>query len=172
MHAPLTDAEYALLRPLIPERGRPPRDRRLMLDAIFHMALSRRPWHEMPERFGKPDSVHRQLRRWMRAGVMDALLRAAMTPAFARLRTRISLAWRRAARLAPVASFTLLRELEAEEARPAAWHHLPDKALSESVQKVVLRALEDLRSIPPGLLSLCGKLLKQAGGDPRKWRTR
>lgn len=172
MHAPLTDAEYALLRPLIPSHGRPPRDRRLVLDAIFHVALSRRPWHEMPGHYGKPDSVHRQLRRWMRAGVMDALLRAAMAPAFARLRLRISLAWRRAARLATVASFTLLRELDAREARPAAWHHLPDKALSESVQNLVLRLLKNLRGIPPGLLHRCGRLLKQAGGDPRKWRTR
>jgi len=172
MHAPLTDAEYALLRPLIPDHGRPARDRRLVLDAIFHVALSRRPWHEMPERFGKPDSIHRQLRRWMRAGVMDALLRAAMTPGFARLRTRISLAWRRAARVASMASLALLRELDAREARPAPWCYLPDRALSESVQNLVLRQLQNLRGIPPGLLNLCGKLLKQAGGDPRKWRTR
>jgi transposase len=172
MHISLTDAEYALLHPLIPHHGRPAQDRRRVLDAIFHVALSRRPWHEMPARFGKADSVHRQLRRWMRAGVMDALLRAAMTPGFASLRTRISLAWRRAARVASMASFALLRELDAREARPAAWHHLPDRALSETVQKVVSRALENPWRIPRGLLTLCGKLLKQAGGDPRKWRTR
>jgi transposase len=90
--APLTDAEYALLLPfLTPSTGRPPADRRRTLDAIFHVAMSRCTWADLPTHLGKPDAAQRQLRRWMRAGVMDRLLiAAARIPAYAALRLRIA----------------------------------------------------------------------------------
>lgn len=173
MHAPLTDHEYALLLPLIPAnaqgRGRPPADRRRMLDAIFHVALSRRPWREMPAHFGKPDSVSRQLRRWMQAGVMDALLRAAVTRPFAALRHRICRAWRRAARLAGMASLLLARRLAPFEALPCAPWFIPNPILSEIVHRMVLRRISSPTAPRPGLLAGLGRLLGFAGGNRRKW---
>lgn len=168
----LTDAEYALLLPLIPCTGRPCRDRRRMLDGIFHVVMARCVWADMPARFGKPDTVRRQLRRWMQAGVLDVWLVAAVNEDFAALRERICRAWRRMARGASLGSVLLAKNLGLRAALPCAPCFLPDLALSESIEKLVEKALEDLSSIPRGLLKACGGLLKLAGGDMRQWRTR
>lgn len=170
MCAPLTDTEYAFLLPLIPENGRPAQDRRRVLDAIFHVALSRRPWRELPEHLGKPDSASRQLRRWMQAGVMDGLLRAAVTPAFGALRHRICWAWRRAAQLARLSSLALARRIAPFEALPCAPCFLPDPALSETLQKIILRGLKNPGATPLGFFSRMGRLLAFAGGNRRKWQ--
>lgn len=139
-----------------------------MLDALFHVALSRRPWREMPAHFGKPDSVSRQLRRWMQAGVMDALLRAAVTPTFAGLRARICGAWRRAARLARMSSLLLARRIAPFEALPAAPWFIPNPALSEIVHRGLLARLS-APILRPGMLLGFRRLLTLAGGDRRKW---
>ena len=172
----LTDAEYALLAPLIPATGRPCQDRRRTLDGIFHVVMSRCIWAEMPARFGKWDTAHRQLRRWMKAGVLDSWLVAATNQEFASLRERICRAWRRVARGAPMGSVLLAKRLAQGAGMPAALPcapcYLPDPALSEKVQKLVLHHLKKPFATPTGFFALMGKLLKQAGGDPRRWRVR
>jgi len=168
----LTDAEYALLAPLIPSTGRPCQDRRRTLDGIFHVVMSRSIWSEMPARFGKWDTAHRQLRRWMKAGVLDAWLVAATSDEFAGLRERICRAWRRVARGAPMGSVLLAKRLAMPAALPCAPCYLPDPALSETVKKLVARHIDNPWAAPRGFFGLAGKLLKQAGGNPRKWRTR
>jgi hypothetical protein len=57
-------------------------------------------------------------------------------------------------------------------ALPCAPCYLPDPALSEKVQKLVLHHLKKPFATPAGFFALMGKLLKQAGGDPRRWRVR
>ena len=58
------------------------RDPRARLDAIFWMAAHTRPWrapppwHALSERFGKPDTVSRQFRRWAKQGLWTRLLEA------------------------------------------------------------------------------------------------
>jgi transposase len=176
MHAPLTDAEYALLSRLIPQTGRPSPNRRQTLDGIFHVVMSRCIWADMPARFGKPDTAQRQLRRWMRAGVLDSWLVAAASDAFASLRERICRAWRRVARLACMGSLLLAKRLAQwvgmRAALPCAACYLPDPALSESVRKLVLHHLKKPFATPAGWFALAGRLLKQAGGQPRRWRVR
>jgi hypothetical protein len=80
---PLTDAEWAELRvwlphgdPDAPQRGpgRPPRDLRKTVDAIFWVAASHGPWKDLPPELGKPGTAHRTLSRWARAGVLEPLL--------------------------------------------------------------------------------------------------
>ena len=57
--------------------GRPIRDPRARLDAIFWLAAhtlpgrAPPPWAALPARFGKPDTVSRQFRRWAKAGPLD-----------------------------------------------------------------------------------------------------
>jgi transposase len=168
----LTDAEYALLNRLIPQTGRPAPNRRRVLDGIFHVVMSRCIWAEMPARFGHADTAQRQLRRWMRAGVLDGWLVAAQGDEFDSLRERICRAWRRVARRASVGSLLLAKRLEMWAALPCAPCYLPDPALSESVKKLVSRHIENPWGAPRGFFGLMGKLLKQAGGDLRRWRVR
>ena len=85
----ITDAEWAELRvwlphgdPDRPDRGpgRPPRDLRKTVDAIFWVAASSGPWKHLPADLGKPGTAHRTLTRWARAGVLEPLLVKATHP--------------------------------------------------------------------------------------------
>ena len=91
--------------------GRPIRDPRARLDAIFWLAAhtlpgrAPPPWAALPERFGKPDTVSRQFRRWAKQGLWTKLLEALADPhrpgitILRRLESWICRAYRRAWRL-------------------------------------------------------------------------
>ena len=76
----LTDEQWNLIEPLIPQRkartGRPPNDRRQMLNGIFWILGTGAPWRDLPERFGPFQSVHRYFSNWRRAGVFAAIVEA------------------------------------------------------------------------------------------------
>ncbi len=57
-----------------PLRGRPPLDRRRVLDAIFRITRTGAPWRDLPEELGNWNSVNRQFRRWTAAGLWDLKL--------------------------------------------------------------------------------------------------
>lgn len=76
----LSDEEWAFFAPFVietgPLRGRPPRDHRRTLDAIFWIARTGAPWRDLPEELGNWNSVHRQYRRWTTSGLWDLILEA------------------------------------------------------------------------------------------------
>ncbi len=76
----LTDDEWAFFEPFVTEsgplRGRPPRDHRRTLDAIFWITRTGAPWRDLPEELGNWNSVHRQFRRWTTSGLWDLMLSA------------------------------------------------------------------------------------------------
>lgn len=76
----LSDEEWAIFAPFVIEtgafRGRPPRDHRRTLGAIFWIARTGAPWRDLPEELGNWNSVHRQYRRWMTSGLWDLMLEA------------------------------------------------------------------------------------------------
>ena len=75
----LSDAEWARLRPLLPPRartGRPPKDHRLVLDALLWLARTGAPWRDLPERFGPWRSVAARFYRWTRSGLWERILAA------------------------------------------------------------------------------------------------
>lgn len=86
--APMTDAEWAALRPWLPgadpdaapRRGARARDLRRTVDAIFWVAASSGPWRDLPAGLGRPDSAGRTLRRWARAGVLGRCWSRSCTP--------------------------------------------------------------------------------------------
>jgi transposase len=174
----LTDAEYALLLPHIPSaRGRPPADRRRTLDAIFWVALSRHPWRALPPELGRADSAHRQLRRWAKTGVLETLLVAIAgqrhaNPTAAGLTYRLCRAFRRAARLLPLAALLLARRMGLADALPCEPRFLPRPDLSEIAQKAALAALANPLAHPPTLFRTLAGLFRQAAGSPRQWRLR
>lgn len=76
----LTDEQWNLVDPLIPRKeartGRPPKDRRIMLNGIFWILGTGAPWRDLPERFGSCKTVHRYFSDWRRAGVFAAIIEA------------------------------------------------------------------------------------------------
>ena len=188
--APLTDDEWAVLSPFVVRAagsGRPVRDPRARLDAIFWLAAQPQralpPWRALPPEFGKPDTASRQFRRWATAGLWSRLLRALADPErpgiaiLRRLESWICRTYRRAWRLLGIPGVALARRIGFLSALRAPTMFLPNADLSEYVQKrlrPVLDAVRDkgvraARGLMPcrDFLSVCGKLLKTAGGRAR-----
>jgi transposase len=147
--APLSDAEFAALRPWLAgadaaSPGRRPSNLRRTLDAIFWVAASRGPWKDLPAELGKPDTASRALRRWARAGRLEPLLVKALHPdaegcqALRGLGYWLARAFRRMARIVSTAALALVRDaLCVVDAWPANPLRLPDRQLSETARKSI-----------------------------------
>jgi transposase len=79
----LTDDQWALLNPLIPEperrkdgRGRPWRDRREVLDGILFILRTGAAWADLPARYPPYQTCHRRFQQWIRCGIMRGVLEA------------------------------------------------------------------------------------------------
>lgn len=74
----MEDAEWTFFEQFIiairGRGGRPARNHRLVLDGVFWIARTGAQWRDLPEEFGKWDSVYRQFRRWTLAGLWDLVL--------------------------------------------------------------------------------------------------
>ena len=74
----MSDEEWAFFAPFIveagPRRGRRPVDHRRVLDGVFWIGRTGSPWRDLPDYFGRWNSVYQQFRRWTLAGTWDALL--------------------------------------------------------------------------------------------------
>ena len=191
---PLSDDEWAVLSPFVVRAaagpGRPARDPRGRLDAIFWMAAhlpgpgwSLAPWRTLPPRFGKADTVARQFRRWAHAGLWTRLLEALADPdrpgiaVLRRLESWICRTFRRAWRVLGVRGVALARRLGFLSALRGPPWFLPDPHLSESI-KGELRRLRDrlreggeaaMRAMLPGpdFFRAADKLLWAASGGRR-----
>jgi transposase len=72
----LTDAQWAFLQPLLPKpskRGRPPTDRRCILDAIFYVVKGGIQWRLLPLNFPPWQTVYHVFRQWTRNHTWAAL---------------------------------------------------------------------------------------------------
>ena len=73
----LSDREWNLLAPLLPQRartGRPPNDHRTIIDALLWLAKTGAPWRDLPERFGPWRGVATRFYRWTRSGLWERIL--------------------------------------------------------------------------------------------------
>jgi transposase len=74
----LSDAQWAVLEPLLPKGkrpGRPPKwSRRQLIDGIRWRIRAGTPWRDVPERYGPWQSVYGLFRRWQRNGVWARIL--------------------------------------------------------------------------------------------------
>lgn len=74
----MTDAEWELIADLFPEpasTGRPPRDPRELLDAIFWIVRTGAPWRDLPEEFGPWKTAYNHFDQWNANGTLDAVRR-------------------------------------------------------------------------------------------------
>ncbi len=84
----LTDDQWATLEPLVPPQqpvtGKPNHDHRMVLNGILWRLRTGAPWRDLPERYGKWQTVYSRFRRWQQAGVWDRVLAALQADADAR----------------------------------------------------------------------------------------
>jgi len=77
----LTDAQWAILKPLLPhkpgrKRGRPWHDARAVLNGVLWVLRTGAPWHDLPSRYPPYQTCHRRFQQWQRDGTLDRLLHA------------------------------------------------------------------------------------------------
>src|SRR3989454_7049994 len=76
----LTDEQWSVVEPLIPRSkartGRPPSDRRLMLNGLFWILATGAPWRDLPERFGPWQTVYHHFRNWRKSGIFARIIEA------------------------------------------------------------------------------------------------
>jgi len=48
----------------------------MFLEAVFWIARRGSPWRDLPEHFGKWNTIYRRFRDWVRAGVFESLFKA------------------------------------------------------------------------------------------------
>jgi len=74
----LTDAQWALLEPLLPPQrpttGRPNNDHRQVLEAMVWLARTGAPWRDLPSEYGSWKTVASRFYRWRRDGIFQRLL--------------------------------------------------------------------------------------------------
>lgn len=74
----LTDEQWSTLAPLLPPqrppRGRPSHDHRRVVNGILWILRSGAAWRDLPERYGKWNSVYVRFRRWTCSGLWPRLL--------------------------------------------------------------------------------------------------
>jgi transposase len=76
----LMDEQWALIEPFVPPNaartGRPPRDRRTLLNGIFWILHTGAPWRDLPERFGPWQTVYHHFAKWRREGIFAEIVDA------------------------------------------------------------------------------------------------
>ena len=73
----LTDREWDLIRDVFPppaRTGRPPRDRRQVVDGILWILRTGAPWRDLPEEFGPWGTVWDLFDNWNADGKLDTIL--------------------------------------------------------------------------------------------------
>jgi transposase len=76
----LTDAQCRRIEQLVPgkkgDRGRAGEDNRRFVDAVLWLARAGAPWRDLPEEFGRWNSVFQRFRRWAKKGVWERIFNA------------------------------------------------------------------------------------------------
>lgn len=73
----ISDEAWAVIGPLFPNvksTGRPPVDRRTVVEATAWGFRTGAPWRDVPERFGKWNSIYKRFNRWAEDGTWEKLL--------------------------------------------------------------------------------------------------
>lgn len=64
----LNDEQWSRVAPLLPgkvgDRGRSAQDNRLFIEAVLYVARTGVPWRDLPEGFGRWNSVYKRFSRW------------------------------------------------------------------------------------------------------------
>jgi len=76
----LTNAQWRRIERLVPgkegDKGRHGEDNRLFVDAVLWLVRAGAPWRDLPEQFGKWNSVFQRFRRWAKKGDWERIFNA------------------------------------------------------------------------------------------------
>lgn len=74
----LSDAQWELIRGLMPEQGRGGKwnDHRATVNGILWVLRTGAPWRDLPERYGRWKSVYDRFNRWRKEGMYQRILKA------------------------------------------------------------------------------------------------
>jgi transposase len=80
----ISDAQWNAIKDLLPGQEGDPgvtaKDNRLFINAVMWIAKTGAPWRDLPERFGKWNSVFQRFHRWCKAGVFQTIMEALQDP--------------------------------------------------------------------------------------------
>ena len=80
----ITDEQFERIRPLLSGKtgdpGRTAADNRRFINAVLWIARTGAPWADLPERFGKYDSVYQRFNNWAKKGRWQAIFEALQEP--------------------------------------------------------------------------------------------
>jgi len=141
---PMTDEEWEGVMHFMvyvhPARGRYTiLGARRSLDACFHAACMDKPWPQLPEHYGKWNSIARLFRRWTHAGLWKRMLTfvAKEQPGMRAIQYWVCRAFRRAWRIQGLGGLNLARRLGLDSAMRAWSWDLPDSNLSLYLRRVL-----------------------------------
>ena len=74
----VTDEQWARVSRLFPDhtgyKGRPyEQDHRITIEGILWILRTGAPWRDLPEQFGKPNTVYYRFYRWVKSGLFDKI---------------------------------------------------------------------------------------------------
>ncbi len=79
----LTDAQWALIAPLLPKRtpgpGRPRADDRRTLNGILYVLKTGCAWADVPPQYGSPSTCWRRLQAWSEDGTWEQVWRSLLS---------------------------------------------------------------------------------------------
>lgn len=80
----ISDERWKAIEHLLPgqegDPGATAKDNRLFVNAVLWIAKTGAPWRDLPERFGKWNSVFQRFSRWCKTGVFDKVMEALKDP--------------------------------------------------------------------------------------------
>jgi len=80
----ISDEDWNRIKSMLPGQAGHPgvtaADNRLFVNAVLWIARSGAPWRDLPERFGKWNSVWRRFNRWSQKGVWQRVFRELQDP--------------------------------------------------------------------------------------------
>ena len=76
----LSDESWSFLIPFFDsekkKRGRPPKDRRLLLESALWILRTGSPWRDLPSEFGPWQTAYHHFREWEKTGVIERAFEA------------------------------------------------------------------------------------------------
>jgi transposase len=80
----ISDHDYERIEPLLTGKpgdpGRNANDNRAFINAVLWIARTGAPWEDLPERYGKSNTVFQRFNRWAKKGRWQAIFEALQDP--------------------------------------------------------------------------------------------